>query len=100
MEWHLNVYEIICGGIGGLMYAVFKDELYLPKQTNGKIVLGFLRAILLGMFVGFVVDTHVVFSALMGFSFNDVIKAIEKRIQKTIQGGDMHVGQDIQKGTS
>lgn len=94
MEWHFVTDEILSGALGGLVYAVFRDEIFLPHVSKNKIHLGFIRALILGAFIGFIVDTHPVFSALMGFSFNDVFVAIQKRIGVWLHSGGVPVGGD------
>lgn len=82
VHWHFGWATILAGAFGGFIYSVFRDELFLPRveKNSNRVVLGLFRSVLLGMFVGFVVDTHPLLSALMGFSFNDVIAAIQRRI--------------------
>ncbi|MEM4168037.1 MAG: hypothetical protein QXW98_06310 [Candidatus Caldarchaeum sp.] len=82
VHWHFSWATILAGAFGGFIYSVFRDELFLPRveKNSNRVVLGLFRSVLLGMFVGFVVDTHPLLSALMGFSFNDVIAAIQRRI--------------------
>jgi len=85
LNWHFAIEEIIAGAVGGLAYAIFRDDVILPSVSGRKVLLGCFRAIALGAFVGFIVDTHPAFSALMGFSFNDVIKAIQTKLKHWLE---------------
>ncbi|MEM4167994.1 MAG: hypothetical protein QXW98_06090 [Candidatus Caldarchaeum sp.] len=86
-QWQFSWTTLFAGAFGGFIYAVFRDELSLPKveRDNNRIALGLFRSVLLGLFVGFVVDTHPLLSCLMGFSFNDVIVSIQRRVRSYLQ---------------
>ncbi len=84
--WHFVWYEIISGAVGGLVNYIWKHrQIELPSRSGKVVDLNFLVAPLLGAFVAFVVDTHPVMCALLGFSANDVLKAAETAIRRRLE---------------
>jgi len=88
-SWEFSWVNVIAGAIGGFINAVAtSDAFVLPHVSERKIVWASLKSVLIGAFVGFVVDTHPVFSALMGYSGTDVLHMIERKIRKRFEGND------------
>ena len=67
----------LAGGIGALIKEILEDnKLKLPKVTDGDFQMGFISSILIGAFVGGVIDGGVVEASLAGFAGFDVIRNI------------------------
>ena len=59
---------IIAGGLGSLAKDLVKDNsIQLPSFQNGKYNLGFIGSMIIGAFIGYVVDHNPITSALGGY---------------------------------
>jgi len=71
--------------VGGLINAIATaDGFVLPSVSERKIFFASLKSVLIGAFVGFVVDTHPVFSALLGYSGVDVLQMLENKVRRRL----------------
>jgi hypothetical protein len=87
-QWSFSWVCVLAGAIGGFINAVAtSDAFVLPFVSGRKIVWASLKSVIIGAFVGFIVDTHPVISALLGYSGNDVLRMIEQKIRRSINGG-------------
>jgi len=87
-QWEFSWVCIIAGAIGGLIKAIASAEHFtLPSVSGHKIFLASLKSVLVGAFIGFVVDTHPVFSALLGYSGMDVLQMLETKVRKHLEKG-------------
>jgi predicted membrane protein len=81
-QWHFTWVCVLAGAIGGLINAIASaDAFVLPSVSGRKIFFASLKSVLIGAFIGFVVNTHPVFSALLGYSGTDVLHMLEKKIR-------------------
>jgi predicted membrane protein len=84
-QWQFSWVCVLAGAIGGLINAIASAECFvLPSVSGRKIFFASLKSVLIGAFIGFVVDTHPVFSALLGYSGTDVLHMLEKKIRGNI----------------
>jgi len=93
-QWSFSWVCVVAGAIGGFINAVAtSDAFVLPSVSGRKIVWASLKSVIIGAFVGFIVDTHPVISALLGYSGNDVLRMVERKIRRSLNGeeGDKHV---------
>jgi hypothetical protein len=66
---------IISGAIGAFVKDILEDgKVSLPKRVNGDLVLGFIGSIIVGGFIGFLVDKNPVVSGLAGYVGKSVIE--------------------------
>jgi uncharacterized membrane protein YeaQ/YmgE (transglycosylase-associated protein family) len=66
---------IIAGAIGALVKDILQDgKISLPKKVNGDLVLGFIGSIIVGAFIGFLVDKDPVISGLAGYVGKSMIE--------------------------
>jgi len=87
--WSFSWISVLAGAIGGFVNAVVSSDAFvLPSFSGHKIFWASLKSVIIGAFVGFVVDTHPVFSALMGYSGTDVLHMVERKIRKQLRNGD------------
>ena len=85
-QWHFEWVCILAGAIGGFIKAIASAEYFaLPLFSERKIFFASLKSVLVGAFIGFVVDTHPVFSALMGYSGMDVLETLERKLHKRLE---------------
>ena len=62
------LYFVIAGGVGALAKDLVKDNcIVLPSFQNGKYNLGFVGSMIIGAFIGYVVDHNPITSALSGY---------------------------------
>jgi hypothetical protein len=81
-QWHFSWVCVLAGAMGGLINSIaYADCFVLPSVSGRKIFFASLKSVLIGAFIGFVVDTHPVFSALLGYSGTDVLKMIERKLK-------------------
>lgn len=74
------IYLIIAGAIGGLVKDILEDgKIALPKKVNGDLVLGFIGSMIIGAFVGFIVDKDPVVAGLSGYVGKAVIEKLISR---------------------
>ena len=67
----------IAGAVGALIKEIFEDgAITLPFKKDGKLFLGFLGSMILGGFVGYVVDGSPLTAAMAGFTGFSVIKTL------------------------
>jgi hypothetical protein len=90
IHWSFDWHCVVSGAVGGFCYFVFRDNVTLPSKTGLRLHLGILKGIVLGAFSGFLVDTHPVLSALMGFAFNDFLSAALRWAKQKTNGGDVN----------
>jgi len=83
-RWVMSEWSILCGAIGGFVHSILHDEILFPQFRGGKVFLGFVRPVLLGAFVGFLLDTHPVVSAVGGFVALDILRAIERHVRRRL----------------
>jgi len=89
-EWNFSWLSVLAGAIGGFVNAVVSSDAFvLPSYSGRKIFWASLKSVIIGAFVGFVVNTHPVFSALMGYSGTDVLHMVERKIKKKLNGGEV-----------
>lgn len=71
---------ILAGAVGALVKDILEDgRISLPKKVNSDLILGFIGSMIVGAFIGFVVDNNPVTAGLAGY----VGKAIlEKLVSK------------------
>jgi hypothetical protein len=83
--WDFSWISVLAGAVGGFVNAVVtSDAFVLPSVSGRKIFWASLKSVIIGAFVGFIVNTHPVFSALMGYSGMDVLHMVERKIRKQI----------------
>jgi hypothetical protein len=88
-EWDFSWISVLAGAIGGFVNAVVSSDAFvLPSVSGRKIFWASLKSVIVGAFVGFVVNTHPVFSALMGYSGTDVLHMVERKIRKRLGVGE------------
>jgi len=92
-QWQFSWVCVLAGAIGGLVNAIASADCFvLPSVSGRKIFFASLKSVLIGAFIGFVVDTHPVFSALLGYSGMDVLQMLESkvrgRLMTTTKDGD------------
>jgi len=76
---------IIAGGVGALIKEILQDnKIKLPKIIKGELDLGFLGSIMIGAFVGYIIDGSFLTAAMAGFSGFAVIENLvgKKNSQK------------------
>ena len=62
------VLYFFCGAVGAFVREIVKDgKLHLPEIKDGCVVLGFIGAIIIGGFVGYVVDHSVISASMAGY---------------------------------
>jgi hypothetical protein len=84
--WEFSWVSILAGAVGGFINTVANCECFvLPSVSGRKIFWASLKSLFIGAFVGFIVDTHPVFSALMGYSGTDVLRMVERKIKKKLE---------------
>jgi len=65
---------ILAGAAGALVKDIVQDGcLVLPEKKDGKIVLGFIGGLLIGAFVGYVVDGQPLTAAMAGFTGSSLL---------------------------
>jgi len=65
---------ILAGAAGALVKDIVQDgSLVLPEKKDGKIVLGFIGGLLIGAFVGYVVDGQPLTAAMGGFTGSSLL---------------------------
>jgi len=70
----------LAGAIGALVKDIIENnKIQLPKKTNSEILLGTVGGMLIGAFVGYVIDKSILSAALSGFVG---ISAIEKLLPR------------------
>jgi hypothetical protein len=80
--WEFSWINVLAGAIGGFINAVVSSDAFvLPSVSGRKIFWASLKSVIIGAFVGFIVNTHPVVSALLGYSGTDVLKAVERRLR-------------------
>jgi len=81
-QWEFSWVCVLAGAVGGLINAIASADCFvLPSVTGRKIFLASLQSVLIGAFIGFIVDTHPVFSALLGYSGTNVLQVLEQRVR-------------------
>jgi hypothetical protein len=74
---------VMAGGAGALAKEILGDNtLELPKIKSGKLVLGFIGSLIIGAFVGFMVDGSYLTAAMAGFSGYTAIEALVLKKEK------------------
>jgi len=87
--WEFSWINVLAGAIGGFINAVAtSDAFVLPSVSGRKIFWASLKSVIIGAFVGFIVNTHPVVSALLGYSGTDVLKMVERRLRGRFNNGD------------
>jgi nitrate/nitrite transporter NarK len=84
-QWQFSWVCILAGAVGGLVNAIATADCFvLPSVSGRKIFFASLKSVLIGAFIGFVVDTHPVFSALLGYSGMDVLQMLENKLRRRL----------------
>jgi hypothetical protein len=84
-QWHFSWVCILAGAVGGLVNAIATaDSFVLPSISGRQVFFASLKSVLIGAFIGFVVDTHPVFSALLGYSGMDVLQMLENKVRRRL----------------
>ena len=66
---------IIAGAVGALVKDIIEDgKITLPKRVNGDLVLGFIGSIIIGGFIGFIVDKSPIDAAMGGYIGKSIIE--------------------------
>jgi hypothetical protein len=74
------------GAAGALVKLIIADNfLVLPKKIDGKLSLGFLGSLLIGAFVGYMIDGSFVTAAMAGFTGFSVIENLVPGKAKTAE---------------
>lgn len=67
----------IAGGVGALVKEIVEDNsLKLPNFKDGNFQMGFLGSLVIGVFVGYVIDGGILEAALAGFTGFSVIQSL------------------------
>jgi hypothetical protein len=79
-----NIYLLIAGGLGALAKDLVKDNcIVLPSFQNGKYNLGFIGVMIIGSFIGFMVDHNPLTACLSGYVgisvLNDILPITRQR---------------------
>jgi len=78
------LYLFLAGAFGALIKDIVVDgKIELPKKIDAAIALGFIGGVLVGGFIGWVVDGSLITAALAGFTGTSVIENLIKREFKT-----------------
>jgi len=73
-------YLFVFGAAGALCRDIFRDgKLVLPKLDNGSLYLGFLGGVIIGAFVGYVVDQNPATAFFSGFAGYQILENILKK---------------------
>jgi len=71
---------IIAGAVGAFVKDILEDgKISLPKRVNGDLILGFIGSIIVGGFIGLLVDKDPIIAGLAGYVGKS---AIEKLISR------------------
>jgi hypothetical protein len=69
------IFMILSGAIGAFVKDIIEDgKIVLPKRVNGDLILGFIGSIIVGAFIGFLVDKNPVVSGLAGYVGKSMIE--------------------------
>jgi len=76
----LSLSLIVAGAVGAFVKDILEDgKISLPKRVNSDLILGFLGSIIVGAFIGFIVDKDPVVAGLAGYVGKSVIEKLVSR---------------------
>ncbi len=76
---------MICGSLGALSKDIFKDnKIQLPSFKEGNLYLGCIGGMIIGAFVGYLVDNDPVTAFLGGYSGGQIITSLVNSQKKEV----------------
>ncbi len=80
----IEVQLILAGAIGSLAHDLVKEnKLAMPRLSDGCLYLGFIGGMVVGAFVGFLVDNNMITALLAGYVGTSAIKHLLPNIEST-----------------
>lgn len=75
------IYLFGAGALGALVKDIVQDgKIELPKKVNSALFLGSLGGMLVGGFVGWVIDGSLITAALAGYTGESIIEKLVKKV--------------------